>query len=99
MRSEISLRIDGRSGFEDEHFHAAFGEFFCGHAAGSARADDDCVVDLLPLQLSPQLSDGWYRSERIIRLVELKGKIHAQLQISRQSDLKSKCGSSVAEVQ
>ena len=47
MRAEIAFGIHGRAGFEDEHFHAALGEFLRGHAAGSSRADDDCVVDLL----------------------------------------------------
>ena len=60
MRAHIALGVYGRAGFEHEHFKAALGQFFRGHAARCARTDDDRVVDfLLRHWSSPAAITSW----------------------------------------
>ena len=46
-RLELLVDVELLPRFEHQHFHAVRGEHMRGHPAGSARADDDRIVDAL----------------------------------------------------
>src|SRR5262249_20484067 len=47
MSVGVACGIDWRPRLEHQHLHASLGELLCGHAARSAGADYDRVIDFL----------------------------------------------------
>src|SRR5262245_37125969 len=56
--AEIFFRVELTSGFEHEHGHSAFGQYFRRPAARSAGADNNSVIDFAPRSLHEFISSG-----------------------------------------